>query len=107
MGGHAAKRMLAMLREHIPEHGPDFKNREKVKQLDDGIYELREQPKKGPKPRVFFFKDGDRVIVTTEATAKKDDDVSGFIEKAKQRRAAYMSAKALGQTEVKPWAAGD
>jgi hypothetical protein len=103
IGSPGAHRMLGTLRNYIPEYGPDFRNIEKVKNLGDGIYSLREQPKKGPKPRVFFFKDGATVIVATEATAKRDDDISGFIRRAKDIRARYMQAKTLGQLQIERW----
>lgn len=99
--GHAGKKMLRTLRSRIPEHGPAFHNPEKAKQLDDGIWELREQPKHGPKPRVFFFRDGNQpVIVTTEATAKRDDDLSGFIASAKRIRTRYEQDRDLGLNEI-------
>jgi hypothetical protein len=98
--GPAAMRMLRTLDSHIPERGPDFRNRDKVKHLDGEIWELREQPLKGPKPRVYFFKDGDRTIVTTEANGKRDDDTAPFIKRAKDIRTRYLAAKALGQIVV-------
>ena len=92
--GPAAKRMLRTLDSHIPERGPDFRNREKVKHLHGDIWELREQPTKGPKPRVYFFQDGSRRIVTTEANGKRDDDVTPYIKRAKEIRTSYFAAKA-------------
>ena len=100
LGGFAGKRMLRTLDTHIPEHGPDFRNREKVKHLDGDIYELREQPLKGPKPRVYFFRDGDLGIVTTEADGKRDEDPAPFIKKAKEIRTQYLAAKAMGQIVI-------
>jgi putative component of toxin-antitoxin plasmid stabilization module len=88
-----AKRMLFRLRYDVPKDGPEFDNDEKVKHYDDGIYAFREQPSKGPKPRVYFFMDGDNVIVCTEAFLKRNENINGYIEYAKEVRDKYFDAK--------------
>src|SRR5688572_22865907 len=69
IGTPSADRMLATLQKYIPEKGPDFHNRVRVKNLGGGVFSIREQPKTGPKPRVFFFRDAN-AIIATEAMAK-------------------------------------
>jgi putative component of toxin-antitoxin plasmid stabilization module len=97
----AARRMFGNLRQTIPERGPEFRNKEKVKHLDDGIYEFRIQPKKGPKSRVIFFTDGNSVVVCTEGLDKRNDDLSLYIEKAKDIRERYLADCNAGQIDIK------
>ena len=100
MAGHGGKKMLATLTEYIPEHGPNFGNREKVKHLADDIWELREQPRKGPKPRVYFFRDGEFVVVATQAYEKRNETATPFIERARLVRAQYRRDKKSGLIEI-------
>lgn len=95
-----ALKMLNRLRQHVPENGPEFRNKEKVKHLDDGIYEFRESPRTGPKPRVFFFRDERNIVVCTEAFAKRNERLDPFIERAKRVREAYNIAKQNKKIEI-------
>lgn len=94
-----AKRMISRLRGRIAEHGPEFDNEEKVKHLEDGIYEFREQPSRGPKPRVYFFRDDSRVICT-EAFMKRNENINRFIQSAKELRTQYQQGKRANQIEI-------
>ena len=96
----AAKRMLNRLRQKVPESGPEFRNDEKVKPLGDGIFEFREQPKKGPKPRVYFFCDGSNIVVCTGAFMKRNERISGYIEEAKNIREKYLADKMANDIEI-------
>ena len=95
----AAGKMLRRLRSVIPEHGPNFENDQKAKHLDDGICEFKEQPQRGPKPRVFFFADG-QTFICTEALAKRGDELSNFIARAKAIRETYFADKAARKLEI-------
>ena len=95
-----AKRVLNDLRENIPENGPIYSNQDKVKKLkgDNEIYEFRWQPKHGPKPRVLFFKDGDKVVICTHAFLKgKKETPKGLIDEAEDIREEYMDDKDNGE----------
>ena len=96
---HAAARMSRLLRTHVPERGPMFSNEEQVKKLagSQGIFEFREQPNRGPKLRILFFRDGNRVVVCTHAFQKNQKKTPrGVIEKAEAARKAYFVDKANG-----------
>jgi phage-related protein len=86
--------MSGLLREYIPDHGPP-KNPEQSAPLGDDLYELRRQPKKGPKLRVIYFYDATlrRVIVVTHGFFKDQPQTPDEeIEYAKDLRAKYHAA---------------
>ena len=98
----AWRKMTARLTQMVPENGPEFNNRKKVKMQDDGIYAFREQPPRGPKPRVYFFRDGNDLICT-EAIDKRNDNVTGIIRNAKIVRERYFEAKESNQIEIEKY----
>lgn len=105
----AAGRMLQKLMDYIPEAGPNFRNSEKVKRLKDagGIAEFREQPKRGPKVRVLFFLDGQKVVICTNAFEKRDKTPQSEIDTAKDAKERYFQAKERGQLEIEILENGD
>ena len=98
----SAMRILRDLRQGIPERGPDYRNKEKVKKLKGcgDIYELREQPTRGPKPRVLFFKDDDNTVICTSAFAKREDIPKDLIRKAEKIKAQYFYDKQSGNNQI-------
>jgi len=101
-GNRAAVRMLQKLRMSMPESGPNYHNPEKVKKLTGvtDIFELREQPGRGPKIRVFFFKDGKKVIICTNAFEKRNKTPEAVVDAAVKAKERYFKAKNLNQLYV-------
>jgi len=92
-----AERMLAILGDYIPYHGPP-KAREMTKDLGDGIREFRSV---AGEFRVYWFYDRDRVIVCTHAF-EKDEQGDRPVEKrrAERIRLEYQRARETGELEV-------
>lgn len=102
----AAIRMVNRLRQRIPENGPEFQNIEKVRHYRNGVYALREQPSRGPKPRVYFFHDATArppIIVCTNALMKRNDDVTRFIEEAERLRDQFVAAMSQKEIQIDPY----
>jgi hypothetical protein len=97
----AARRFtLALLREHIPNPGPP--RGDMSAPLGDGIFELRRQPKKGPKLRVLYFYDETlrRVVVFTHGFFKDQRRAPEEIQRARELRAKYYAAIAEHRLEI-------
>ena len=92
-----ARRMRALL-HHTARDGPPHDPR-KSKPLRDGIFELRQGPKKGPKLRVFYFYDAGRMVICTHAAWKREA-VPEEIDRAVVWKARYFRAKARGAVEI-------
>ncbi len=88
--------MLALLREHIPRLG--VPPAPLSAPLGDRLFELRKQPRKGPKLRVPFFYDrnDDRIVVCTHAFWKDQPAMPNEILRARQLRDAYYAAQTRG-----------
>ena len=99
---HAAERMLHKLMQYIPEAGLNTRNREKVKKLKGvaDIFEFREQPRHGPKIRVLAFKDGNQIIVCTNAFEKRSETPQADIDIAQQYKERYFTAKSRRSLEI-------
>jgi Phage derived protein Gp49-like (DUF891) len=93
---HGAVKMLRTLLQRVPEHGPEFSNEEKVRKLKgkkySDLWEFREQPSKGPKVRVLFFRD-EKVVVCTEAFEKRSSTPKPALDRAVALRKQYFSEK--------------
>lgn len=86
-------RMFFLLRQRLPVHGPRH-NEEISKHLDDGIYEFRKTPKRGPALRVLWFYDEERVVVCTHGYWKTTQRTPpAEIDKARKLRSDYLLAK--------------
>jgi len=92
--------MLVLLHQHLPAHGP-VHNEDISKHLDDGIYEFRKTPRRGPALRVLWFYDEGRVIVCTQGYWKTTQRTPpGEIEKARRLRSDYLLAKRMNSLRV-------
>ena len=94
VSGDPGERLLADLRENIPQRGPPLNNPEASKALGDKIFELREPVKKGGTLRVLYFYDEGYLVVSVNGELKKRDKTSNeLIDAATSVRTAYMEAK--------------
>ena len=76
-------------------------NEDISKHLDDGIYEFRKTPRRGPALRVLWFYDEGRVIVCTQGYWKTTQRTPpGEIEKARRLRSDYLLAKRMNSLRV-------
>lgn len=95
------KWLLNQLREYIPQQGPP-RNALLTKPLGDGLFELRKQPRKGPKLRVLFFHDRDRVVVCTHGFLKGQAQTPiEEIDRARALQAEYFASFARGDLQVR------
>lgn len=79
------------LRLYMPLEGPPTASAHLCRPLGDGLFELRRQPE-GPKPRVLFFQDGQR-IVCAHAFSKPETTPRPEVEHARGLREQYFAAK--------------
>lgn len=86
---------------YIPENGPLKSNNEKYKHLDDGIFEIRNTTRFGPKLRVFTFED-ERTVVCVDAFLKRGEDLKNKIKAAQKIRDQYKVDKVLEKLEIIP-----
>ncbi|HEX3554487.1 MAG TPA: type II toxin-antitoxin system RelE/ParE family toxin [Thermoanaerobaculia bacterium] len=107
----ARDKMLSLLIDSVPFEGPQLRNPtvcKPLRPLADGLFEFRKQPKRGAKPRVIWFFDGERCIVCTVGFFKRDQVPETQLEQARAMKAAYFEAKAqrrlsiINPGEVKP-----
>lgn len=99
--GEPGERLLADLRESVPERGPPTNNTEATKALRDKILEFREPVKKGGTLRVLYFYDKGRVIVCANAVLKKSDKTPDeLIDAAVRMRRDYLAAAQKGQLQI-------
>lgn len=95
--------MLSLLTKSVPFEGPQTDNPTVCKPLRpvaDGLYEFRKQPKRGSKPRVIWFFDGDAVIVCTVAFFKRDQTPQSKIDDALAMKEEYFRAKQQRRLEI-------
>lgn len=95
-GQNGEKQMLALLRESVPIYGPQKENSTvclPIKPVSRGLWEFRKQPRRGPKPRVLWFPDGERVIVCAHSFVKREKTPPGDIELALNRKDEYFATK--------------
>ena len=98
--GDPGDRLLADLKETIPERGP-LRNTEASKPLRDKILELREPTSHGGTLRVLYFYDAGHVIVCVNACLKKTNKTpDDLIDAAVALRAAYFEAKEQGRLRI-------
>jgi Phage derived protein Gp49-like (DUF891) len=93
----ARDKMLSLLVDSVPYEGPQVDNPtvcKPLKPLSDGLFEFRKQPRRGAKPRVVWFFDGDRCVVCTVGFFKRDQMPEGKLDQAREMKAAYFEAKA-------------
>src|SRR6185295_14396310 len=63
--------MLSLLRERIPQDGPQGLRAPTCKSLGNGLWEFRKEPK-GRRLRVIWFYDFGRIVVCTVAFTKTE-----------------------------------
>lgn len=98
--GPPGERLLADLRESIPERGPP-KNKEASAYLRDHIFEFREPVSKGGTLRVLYFYDKGHVIVCANGVLKKKDKTpDALIDEAVDIRDDYLAAKARNDIRI-------
>lgn len=94
------KQMFSKLRLVIPENGPQLGHNSKVSEhYCDGISAFKKNPSRGPKPRIYFFRDGNRLICT-EAFNKRGEDINPFINRALDIQQRYHADKRHGDIEI-------
>ena len=94
--------MYSFLRETVPLYGPQEDNAElclRMRPYEDGLYEFRKQARAGPKVRVIFFTDGNRIIcvngfLKTDATPQRKLDEAAAV------RRRYFDDKSKGDIEI-------
>ena len=96
-GKNGEKQILSLLLETVPNYGPQVDNPsicKPLKPVSDGLWELRKQPRRGPKPRVIWFKDGDAVVVCTHGFVKDQAKTPrGEIELARKLKREYFETR--------------
>jgi hypothetical protein len=92
--------MLGLLHRQIPLYG--VPPAPISGPLGDGLFELRKQPRKGPKLRVAFFYDqlDKSIVVCTHAFWKDQRTMPEEIERARQLRRLYCDARREGRLRV-------
>jgi phage-related protein len=99
--GAPGERLLADLRESVPERGPPTNNREATKALRDKILEFREPVKKGGTLRVLYFYDKGRVVVCVNGVSKKSNKTpDDLIDAAVRIRGEYLAAVKSNSIEI-------
>jgi phage-related protein len=99
--GAPGERLLADLKESVPERGPPMNNTEATKVLRDKILEFREPVKKGGTLRVLYFYDKGRVVVCVNGILKKSDKTpDDLIDTAIRIRREYLAEVAAGLVEI-------
>lgn len=86
------KKMRARLTLVIPDKGPQLDNVRKAELYRDGIGALKEHKSKGPKARIYYFRDRNRLICT-EAFDKRGENINPFIDRALDIKQQYNTAK--------------
>lgn len=79
--------------DRIIEHGLPSANKQKCRHLKGKVFELKVGPAKGPKIRVFGFRDGPRIVLADANHAKREDDPEKNIKKVENARRRYTNAK--------------
>ena len=96
-------RMLALLREYVPANGPP-RNKEISKDLGEGRFEFRRQPRKGAALQVLYFFDKGQIIVCSNAFWKKTDKTpASELKRIEDTMAAYAADKESGLLEIRGW----
>jgi len=99
----ARNKMLSLLTQSVPFDGPQLENRTVCKPLEprsESLYEFRKQPKRGSKPRVVWFFDGEWRIVCAVAFFKTDRTPEDKLWQARALRRSYFRAKATGDLQT-------
>jgi len=94
--------MYSFLRETVPRYGIQEDNTElclRMRPYEDGLYEFRKQPRTGPKVRVIFFTDGDRIICV-DGFLKTDATPQRKLDEAAAIRRRYFDEKRKGDIEI-------
>ena len=84
----AVTSMLALLRENVPSNGVP-KNPEVSASLDEGLYEFRRQPKRGPKLRVAWFYGHGQTIVCARSFLKRNKTPPEELSRARAMQHLY------------------
>ena len=83
-----------------PEKGSQLgTNSRKAEHYRGGIGAFKENRSKGPKARVYFFRDGNRLICT-EAFDKRSENIDPFIDRALEVKRQYLAAKQQADIEI-------
>lgn len=102
-GQQATRRGLySFLRETVPEYGPQEDNLDlcaRMRPYEDGLFEFRKQPSKGPKVRVLFFRD-ERRIICVDGFLKTDETPQRKLTEAAEIRRRYFEAQRKKQIEI-------
>ena len=90
--------MLALLRNTVPQSGPQYDNRILCKPLKgcDGLWEFRKQTR-GAKTRAVFFEDEGRLVVCLTSFTKTDETPPRELKRALRLRLEYLEAKRSGR----------
>jgi hypothetical protein len=99
----ARDKILSLLIESVPLEGPQLDNPtvcKPLRPLSDGLFEFRKQPKRGAKPRVIWFFDGETCIVCTLGFFKRNETPERLMDQARAMKAAYFKAKAQGRLSI-------
>ncbi len=93
-------KLLSLLQEYVPRHGPPRHNKQQAKHLDGHIWEFRKGPRRGAKYRILFFTDERNIVVCTNAFVKRSTTPPGEIQKAQTIYDQYKIDKQEGRIEV-------
>lgn len=86
----------------IPDKGPQLDNKRKAELYRDGIGALKEYKSRGPKARIYYFRDGNRLICI-EAFDKRGENINPFIDRALEVKRQYTVAKQLNNIHIEKY----
>src|SRR5436305_965275 len=102
-GQQAVRRGLySFLKETVPHYGPQEDNVElccRMRPYEDGIFEFRKQPRRGPKARVLFFMD-DKRIICVNGFLKADMTPPQKLKEAAEARRRYFIDKRRARVKI-------
>ena len=99
----ARDKILSLLIESVPFKGPQLDNPtvcKPLKPLSDGLFEFRKQPKRGAKPRVIWFFDGETCIICALGFFKRNETPERLVDQARAMKTAYFRAKVQGMLSI-------
>jgi len=102
-GQQAVRRGLySFLKETVPHYGPQEDNVElccRMRPYEDGVFEFRKQPRRGPKVRVLFFMDEKRIICAN-GFLKTDMTPPHKLKEAAEARRRYFADLRRGRVTI-------
>lgn len=93
-------RKMLRLFDEVVMTGLPKDNIEKCRHLEGPVFELKRGPKRGPKLRVFGFRDKERIVLPEINLKKRDDNPAPYIRKCLAFREHYMQAQQTNQIKV-------